>query len=88
MEAIELDDADLMTLDSGQGYFAGRQHNMMPIMAENYENGKQNNIIISFFRLSCWICFRCHIYVFSYIFSLSNLVLLDIISEMFSTRRQ
>ncbi|XP_025096209.1 melanotransferrin-like [Pomacea canaliculata] len=38
MEAIELDDADLMTLDSGQGYFAGRQHNMMPIMAENYEN--------------------------------------------------
>ncbi|KAL8576233.1 hypothetical protein ACOMHN_006156 [Nucella lapillus] len=37
MEAIEADLADLMTLDSGQGYFAGRQHNMMPIMVENYE---------------------------------------------------
>ena len=40
MEAIELNDADLMTLDSGQGYFAGRQHNMMPIMVENYESSK------------------------------------------------
>ena len=36
MEAIELDQADLMTLDSGQGYFAGRQHNMRPVMVENY----------------------------------------------------
>lgn len=37
MEAIEKDEADLMTLDSGQGYYAGRQHNMMPIMVENYQ---------------------------------------------------
>ncbi|RUS73301.1 hypothetical protein EGW08_018930 [Elysia chlorotica] len=37
MEGIELDNIDLITLDSGQAYFAGRQHNMMPIMAESYE---------------------------------------------------
>ena len=37
MEGIELDNVDLISLDSGQAYFAGRQHNMMPIMAESYE---------------------------------------------------
>ncbi|XP_059175482.1 melanotransferrin-like isoform X2 [Physella acuta] len=36
MEMIESDQADLINLDSGLGYFAGRQHNMMPIMAESY----------------------------------------------------
>lgn len=36
MDMIEKDEADLVNLDSGLGYFAGRQHNMMPIMAENY----------------------------------------------------
>ncbi|CAG5129094.1 unnamed protein product, partial [Candidula unifasciata] len=36
MDMIEKDEADLITLDSGLGYFAGRQHNMMPIMAEDY----------------------------------------------------
>lgn len=49
MEAIEADVADLMTLDSGQGYFAGRQHNMMPIMVENYDTSKCG----SFFILLC-----------------------------------
>ena len=44
MNMIEKDEADLIALDSGQGYFAGRQYNMMPIMAEDYENsiGKLN----------------------------------------------
>ncbi|XP_055863595.1 melanotransferrin-like isoform X1 [Biomphalaria glabrata] len=37
MELIESDQADLVNLDSGLGYFAGRQHNMMPIMAEKYD---------------------------------------------------
>ncbi|KAK6177967.1 hypothetical protein SNE40_012821 [Patella caerulea] len=38
MEMIEQDLADLMTLDAGQGYFGGRYHNMMPIVAENYNS--------------------------------------------------
>ena len=46
MEAIENDEADLMTLDSGQGYFAGRQHNMMPVMVENYAKSKCNILFI------------------------------------------
>jgi len=37
MNMIEKDEADLIVLDSGQGYFAGRQYNMMPIMAEDYK---------------------------------------------------
>nr|KAI8756219.1 melanotransferrin-like isoform X1 [Biomphalaria glabrata] len=37
MELIESDQADLVNLDSGLGYYAGRQHNMMPIMAEKYD---------------------------------------------------
>lgn len=41
MRKIEHNEADLMTLDSGLGYFAGRQHNMMPIMAEKYGSGKR-----------------------------------------------
>ncbi|KAK7109961.1 melanotransferrin-like [Littorina saxatilis] len=44
MEAIELDQADLMTLDSGQGYFAGRQHNMRPVMVENYGAGTNEQL--------------------------------------------
>ena len=40
MKTIADDGADLMTLDPGQGYFAGRYHNMMPLVSENYENGK------------------------------------------------
>lgn len=39
MRRIENNEADLMTLDSGLGYFAGRQHNLMPIMAEKYGAG-------------------------------------------------
>lgn len=53
MELIENDGADLMTLDSGQGYFAGRQHNMMPIMVENYEdsaNDKPNYYSVALFK--------------------------------------
>ncbi|KAH9500931.1 hypothetical protein Btru_069230 [Bulinus truncatus] len=37
MEMIDKDQADLVNLDSGLAYFAGRQHNMMPIMAEKYD---------------------------------------------------
>lgn len=37
MQMIQNNQADLMTLDSGQGYFAGRYHNMMPILAERYD---------------------------------------------------
>ncbi|XP_055863479.1 melanotransferrin-like [Biomphalaria glabrata] len=37
MELIETDQADLINFDSGLGYYAGRQHNMMPIMAEKYD---------------------------------------------------
>ena len=41
MAALEADDADLVTLDSGLAYFAGRQHNLLPLMAEDY--GYQGN---------------------------------------------
>ena len=36
MKHIQDDRADIMALDTGQGYFAGRYYNMMPIMAEKY----------------------------------------------------
>ncbi|KAJ8317042.1 hypothetical protein KUTeg_004946 [Tegillarca granosa] len=39
MEKIQTDEADIMALDTGQGYFAGRYHNMMPILAEKYVLG-------------------------------------------------
>lgn len=39
MDKIQRDQADLMALDTGQGYFAGRYHNMMPILAEKYVMG-------------------------------------------------
>ena len=38
MDLISKDKADLITLDAGQAYFAGRQYNMMPIMAEEYNS--------------------------------------------------
>lgn len=31
--------ADVMALDTGQGYFAGRYHNMQPLVAEKYASG-------------------------------------------------
>ncbi|KAH9500929.1 hypothetical protein Btru_069228 [Bulinus truncatus] len=37
MEMIDDDQADLVNLDSGLAYFAGRKHNLMPIMAEKYD---------------------------------------------------
>ena len=43
MHMIESDEADLINLDSGLGYFAGRQHNMMPIMAEDYPPTPQSS---------------------------------------------
>ena len=39
MKMIQDGNADMMALDTGQGYFAGRYHNMMPIVAENYAVG-------------------------------------------------
>ncbi|XP_046549141.1 LOW QUALITY PROTEIN: melanotransferrin-like [Haliotis rubra] len=53
MKKIENDQADLMTLDSGQGYYSGRYHNMMPILAENYEDvvkDKPNYYAVAVFR--------------------------------------
>jgi hypothetical protein len=63
MEAIELDEADLMVLDSGQGYFAGRHHNMMPVMAENYESSKDTSSLIILFLLTYFIINLCDFYV-------------------------
>ncbi|VDI36666.1 melanotransferrin-like [Mytilus edulis] len=36
MKMIQDGNADMMALDTGQGYFAGRYHNMQPIVAEKY----------------------------------------------------
>ncbi|KAK3096152.1 hypothetical protein FSP39_023802 [Pinctada imbricata] len=36
MKHIQDDNADVMSLDTGQGYFAGRYYNMMPFLAEKY----------------------------------------------------
>ncbi|GFR78055.1 melanotransferrin-like [Elysia marginata] len=44
MEGIEQDNVDLIALDSGQAYFAGRQYNMMPIMAESYQDSAVTDI--------------------------------------------
>ncbi|XP_021352485.1 melanotransferrin-like isoform X1 [Mizuhopecten yessoensis] len=38
MRLIQSGDADVMALDTGQGYFAGHQHNMMPFLAETYRS--------------------------------------------------
>lgn len=40
MELFEQDEVDLITLEAGQGYFAGRYHSMRPIVAEKYDTGK------------------------------------------------
>ena len=32
-------EVDLITLEAGEGYFAGRYHSLRPIMAEKYDNG-------------------------------------------------
>lgn len=37
MELFEQDEVDLITLEAGQGYFAGRYHSMRPIVAEKYD---------------------------------------------------
>lgn len=39
MKMIQNDKADIMALDTGLGYFAGRYHNMKPVVAENYGPG-------------------------------------------------
>ena len=40
MELFEQDEVDLITLEAGQGYFAGRYHSMRPIVAEKYDTCK------------------------------------------------
>jgi hypothetical protein len=40
MELFEQDEVDLITLEAGQGYFAGRYHSMRPIVAEKYDTSK------------------------------------------------
>jgi hypothetical protein len=36
MKKIQYNDADVMSLDTGQAYFGGRYYNMMPFLAEKY----------------------------------------------------
>ncbi|XP_014663628.1 PREDICTED: melanotransferrin-like [Priapulus caudatus] len=45
MRQIERDEADLLTLDSGDVYIAGQQHSMISIMAEQY-TGTNNKVRI------------------------------------------
>ena len=42
MEMIRDNAADLITLDGGDVYLAGRDFNMVPIMEEVYEEGNIN----------------------------------------------
>ena len=39
MNKMDKKEVDLMTLEAGQGYFAGRYHSMRPILAEKYDTG-------------------------------------------------
>lgn len=55
MEKVEANQADLITLDSGQGYFAGRYHNMMPLVAENYNDSRDISIFVTFLNHSSWM---------------------------------
>lgn len=42
MKMIDEGAADVMALDTGLGYFAGRYHNMQPLVAEKYASGTGN----------------------------------------------
>ena len=37
MELFDQNEVDLIRLEAGQGYFAGRYHSMRPILAEKYD---------------------------------------------------
>lgn len=39
MDLFDNNEVDLITLEAGQGYFAGRYHSMRPILAEDYVGG-------------------------------------------------
>ena len=48
MNKMDKKAVDLITLEAGQGYFAGRYHSMRPILAEKYDTGTAcNNVNIS-----------------------------------------
>ncbi|KAH3788478.1 hypothetical protein DPMN_166622 [Dreissena polymorpha] len=38
MDMFDRNEVDLITLEAGQGYFAGRYHSMRPILAEKYDD--------------------------------------------------
>ena len=40
MTKMDNNEVDLLSLEAGQGYFAGRYHTMRPIIAEKYDDGK------------------------------------------------
>ena len=42
---FDRNEVDLLTLEAGQGYFAGRYHRMRPIMAEKYDNSKSRIVM-------------------------------------------
>jgi len=39
MDLFDRGEVDLINLEAGQGYFAGRYHSMRPIVAEDYKIG-------------------------------------------------
>ena len=45
MTKMDNNEVDLLTLEAGQGYFAGRYHTMRPILAEKYDIGNFNYIL-------------------------------------------
>jgi len=44
MEMFDRDEVDLISLEAGNGYFAGRFHSMRPILAEKYDTGRSTII--------------------------------------------
>lgn len=46
MSLIDVEKADLITLDPGEIYIAGRYNSLVPIMAERYGPGNFFNIIV------------------------------------------
>ena len=45
MTKMDNNEVDLLTLEAGQGYFAGRYHTMRPILAEKYDIGNFDYIL-------------------------------------------
>lgn len=54
MSLIDVEKADLLTLDPGEIYIAGRYNSLVPIMAERYGPGS-NNLYLNFFNILVYI---------------------------------